>query len=700
MRAKTLLLAAVGVSALCAGPAFADDAASPTVSELIVTGAPYAVSLDSATTSVNVITQAQLATAPPVGIGDLLNGMPGLRSTSYSPGASRPIIRGLSGPRVMILQNGVGLVDASSLSPDHAVASDPGEASRIEVLRGPSTLAYGGSAIGGVVNILDERVPSTPATDGADGHIAVSYGSADDSYSVSAGLKAGKGPWVVALDAVRRESGDYDSPVNPVSTRYEAANGVTALPDRAVHNTDVDLTAYGIGASYIGDTGFIGVSVKRTETSYGVPFPQIVQVGPPPAEGPVYIALKQTRYDVRGETSLDLGPFDKARFSVGYADYQHSEISVDTGAVGTTFLSKGAEGRVELVQAEHDGWKGAVGFQVLGREFQAIGDEAFIPPVEIHEVGAFIIQRLDRDSWGVEGGLRVDTRSLDADLTGRPTSAAAASYGINWAGASGKQDFTNASASVAVFWRPVSDWFLGLSLAHNTRAPTEFELFADGPHGGTGSYEIGDPSLDPEKVTSLEATLRWTGASGKLEAHVYSADYKGFIDEARNGDFVDDAGVLDPAGELPVVRFVQSDAKFYGGELEGTYDVWRAGEGVLALQGSYDYVHAQTDAGPPARIPPYSVTGRVVWTAPRLEGQVEVRYVGAQDRISSFELPTDAYTLISARVSYRPLADQDFKVFVDGRNLTNEAAREHASFLKDIAPLPGRTLRAGVTYSF
>ena len=700
MRAKTLLLAAVGVSALCAGQAFADGAAAPTVSELIVTGAPYAVSLDTATTSVNVITQAQLATAPPVGIGDLLNGMPGLRSTSYSPGASRPIIRGLSGPRVMILQNGVGLVDASSLSPDHAVASDPGEASRIEVLRGPSTLAYGGSAIGGVVNILDERVPSTPATGGADGHIAASYGSADDSYSVSAGLKAGTGPWVVALDAVRRESGDYDSPVNPVSTKYEAANGVTALPDRVVQNTDVDLTAYGIGASYIGDNGFIGASVKRTESSYGVPFPQIVRVGAPSAEGPVYIDLKQTRYDVRGETRLNLGPFEKARFSVGYADYQHSEISVDTGAVGTTFLSKGAEGRVELVQAEHDGWKGAVGFQVLGRDFQAIGDEAFIPPVKIHEVGAFIIQRLDRDTWGVEGGLRVDTRTLDAELAGRPTSGAAASYGINWARASGKQDFTNASASVAVFWRPVSDWFLGLSLAHNTRAPTEFELFADGPHGGTGSYEIGDPNLDPEKVTSLEATLRWTGAGGKLEAHVFSADYKGFIDEARNGDLVDAAGVLDPAGELPVVRFVQSDARFYGGELEGSYDVWRAGEGVLALQGSYDYVHAQTDAGPPARIPPYSVTGRVVWTAPRLEGQVEVRYVGQQDRISSFELPTDAYTLLSARVSYRPLADQDFKVFLDGRNLTNEEAREHTSFLKDIAPLPGRTLRAGVTFSF
>ncbi|MBP7814671.1 MAG: TonB-dependent receptor [Phenylobacterium sp.] len=700
MRAKTLLLAAVGMSALCAGQALADDAGAPTVSELVVTGAPYAVSLDSATTHINIITQEHLATAAPVGIGDLLNGMPGIRSTAYSPGASRPIIRGLSGPRVMILQNGVGLVDASSLSPDHAVASDPGEASRIEILRGPSTLAHGGSAIGGVVNMLDERVPSTPASGGADGHVGASYGSVDDSYSVSAGLKAGKGPWVVALDAVRRESGDYDAPVNPVSSRYEAANGVTALADRVVRNTAVDLTAYGAGLSYVGAAGYIGASVKRTETSYGVPFAQIVQVGPPPEEGPVFIDLKQTRYDLRGETALDLGPFDKARVSVGYADYEHQEIAVDGGAVGTTFLSKGAEGRLELVQREHDGWKGAVGVQILGRDFEALGGEAFIPPVEISEVGAFVLQRLDRDGWGVEGGLRIDTRTLDAKLTGRPTSDAAAGYGVNWAAAAGKQDFTNASVSVSVFWRPASDWFLGLSLAHNARAPTEFELFADGPHGGTGSYEIGDPTLDAEQVTSLEATLRWTGANGKIEAHIYSADYTGFIDEARTGDLVDDAGVLDPAGELPVVRFIQSDARFYGGELEGTYDVWRHGDGVLALEGSYDYVHGQTDAGPPARIPPYSVTGRVVWTAPRLEGQVEVRYVAEQDRLSAFELTTDAYTLLSARVSYRPLADQDVKVFLDGRNLTNEQAREHTSFLKDIAPLPGRTVRAGVTYSF
>ena len=190
MNLKTCLLSAVSASTLATAPALAAEKPPNEVSEVVITGAPYAVSLDSTTTSVNIVNRAQLQAAPAVGLGDTLNGMPGLRSTFYGPGASRPIIRGLSGPRVQVLQNGVGLVDASSLSPDHAVASEPSEATRIEVLRGPATLAYGGSAIGGVVNIIDDRVPSSAAKDGPEGHLSASYGTADDSYAASANLKA------------------------------------------------------------------------------------------------------------------------------------------------------------------------------------------------------------------------------------------------------------------------------------------------------------------------------------------------------------------------------------------------------------------------------------------------------------------------------------------------------------------------------
>ena len=687
-------------AAACAGSAAADaPAARPTVSEVVVTAAPYAVSLDSATTSVDVVTRAQLDTAPPVGIGDLLAGMPGLRSTFYGPGASRPIIRGLSGPRVMILQNGVGQVDASALSPDHAVASEPSEASRIEVLRGPSTLAYGGSAIGGVVNILDDRVPSKIPANGLAGRLTGSAGSGDDSYAVSAGLTAGTGPWVVALDAVKRASDDYRVPVNPVSDRYAAAHGVNALDDDKVRNTDIHLETYGGGVSYVGADGFLGASVKRTTNRYGLPYAQVD--GPPPEEGPVYIDLKQTRWDLRGEHGIDFGPFERVRLSAGYADYEHAEIGVADGEVGTRFLSKGGEGRLELVQKNRDGWQGAVGVQGLKRNFEAIGDEAFIPPVDIDELGVFVLQRLDRDAWGLEGGVRLDRRRLDADLAGRPTSEAAAGLGLDWASASARRSFTNFSASAAAYWRPAPAWFLSLAAAHNRRAPTEFELYSDGPHAGTGAYQVGDPNLKAERVNSLEATVRWTGERGRLEGHAYVARFKGFITETATGVFVGDDGVPDPDGELPVLRFAASDPTFVGGELHGSYAVWRDGERSVSLEASADYVRASADGGgPPARIPPYSVTGRAVWESPRVDASLEVRHVGAQDRLAAFELPTDSYTLVNAQASVRPFADKQLKLFVEGRNLGDVEAREHASFLKDIAPLPGRTFRAGASLEF
>lgn len=702
MNLKISLLAAAGLASLVtaqASTAAAAEAPPSDVSEVVVTAAPYPVSLDSATTSVNIVSREQLQVLPAVGLGDVLNGMPGLRSTFFGPGASRPIIRGLSGPRVLILQNGVGLVDASSLSPDHAVASEPSEASRIEILRGPSTLAYGGGAIGGVVNILDDRVPSSRAKNGLEGHLAASYGTVDDGYAASANVKAGAGPWVMVIDAVKRKSQDYEAGGRPVSNALQAATGETPLSGDKVQNSDVDLKAYGVGAAYVGSVGYIGLSVKRTETDYGVPFPQIV-LTEPPEEGPVYIDLKQTRVDARGEAGIDLGLFDRARFSIGYADYKHLEIEVESGAVGTTFLSEGVEGRVELVQRERDGWQGAVGIQGLARDLAAFGDEAFIPPVDIDELGVFTLQRLDRGGWGVEGGLRLDRRRLDANLDGRPTSTAASARGLNWATTDATRSFINVSASGAVFWRPQADVFLGLSVAHNRRAPTEFELFADGPHAGTGAYEIGNPTFKSEKVTSVEGALRWTGDRARLEAHIYRASYDGYIEQAPTGDLVDDAGVIDPDGELPVFLFTQVDATFYGGELEGSYAVWRDASRSLSIEGAYDYVHGKTADGPAARIPPYSVTGRMVWASPRVDAQLEVRYVTEQDRITAYELPTADYTLVNARVSFKPSEDRNLRLFLEGRNLTDVVAREHASFLKDIAPLPGRSIRSGVALNF
>lgn len=665
-RALLLATASAFLVAASAAQAAVEDGSEPghkDLDEVVVTAAPYVVSMDSTTTSVNVVKREALDLSPGSGLGDVLSNLPGVRSSFFGPGASRPVIRGLSGARVLVLANGVGQIDASGLSPDHQVASDPQEAERIEVLRGPSALAYGGSAIGGIVNVIDERIASK-YREGVHGRALGVYSTGDEGKMASAQLSAGfAGGWTVTLDGVHRRSDDYDVPVDPVSRRLARAEGLPT-PGRErtrVPNSYSDLDAFGGGLSYVGEGGWGGVSIKRTESDYGVP-----------SEEDVFIDLKQTRIDTRGGFDVDWGPFGQVKFAGGYADYKHTEF--EGPEAGTTFLSKGEEGRIELVQKDRDGWQGAFGVQALHRAFDAIGDEALIPKTDIDEIGLFTLQRLDKDSWGVEGGVRVDQRKLDS--------------------VRGDRSFTNLSASVGAFARPAEGVFLGLALSRTSRAPTEEELFSLGAHPATAAFEIGDATLGKEISYSLDATLHYEGGAWTLDLHGFYVDYDNFIDIVPTGELDDDSG-------FRVFRFQQSGARFYGTEAEVSYEAWRDGEKSFHVEGAFDYVHGTTDAGPAARIPPWSATARAVYETPAWTGTVEVHRVGKQDRIADFELPTSGYTTLDASLVLRPFeAQRGLKVFVDGHNLTNVEAREHASFLKDIAPLPGRTFRLGVGYTF
>jgi iron complex outermembrane recepter protein len=671
------LLATSAGCALFAGPALAqvqtEGRPGHEVSEVVVTAAPFVVTLDSATTSVDVLKREDIDQGPVGGIGDVLAGVAGVRSSAFGAGASRPVIRGLSGPRVLVLSNGLGQVDASALSPDHAVATDPQEAERIEVLRGPSALAYGGSAIGGVVNIIDERIPTHRLDGLVEGRALGSYSTVDNGWMTAGALKAGSGAWVVSLDAVRRETRDYDVPTFPESRRQLEADG-EEFPgdvDSKVENTFANLSAYGGGVSYVGDNGHLGFSVKRTETDYGVPGHAHEEEEGGEEEGAVSIDLEQTRYDLRGEHRAAFGPFDKVRFAAGYADYTHREL--EGGAVGTRFKSDGWEGRVELVQPDRNGWQGALGAQALKRDFEAIGDEAFVPPTRTREWGVFTLQRWDRGAWGFEGGLRLERKDLDSTV--------------------GDRSFTGVSGSLGAFMRPREGLFLSLSGSRTERGPSQEELFANGPHPATRAFEVGDDTLDSEVSYSIDLTGHVRRGRFDVDAHLFAVRYEGFIDLRPTG--AEDAG-----SGLPVFAFRQTDATFYGGELEGSFKAWQDGGRSLTLEATADYVHGKTDLGPPARIPPWSVAGRGVFEGGRWSGMVEVRRVGRQDRVAAFELPTDGYTLVNAQVTVRPLKDKDLRIFLEGRNLGDVEAREHASFLKDIAPLPGRNFRLGVGYRF
>ena len=633
------------------------------LSEVVVTGAPYVVSLDSTTTSVNVIKRDALDLAPAAGLGDVLAHLPGVRSSFFGPGASRPVIRGLAGPRVQVLTNGVGQIDASGLSPDHQVASDPQEAERIEVLRGPSALAYGGSAIGGIVNVIDERIPSKFEA-GVHGRALATYSSVDDGRQVSGALKAGVTDGVsVTLDGVHRRTDDYEIPVAQISRRLAAVQGLPE-PSRdgtKVPNTFTKLDAFGGGISYVGEPGWGGLAIKHTDSEYGSA-----------AEEEVRIKLKQTRVDGRGALNFDGGPFASVRFAGGYADYKHTEFEGDE--VGTTFLSKGEEGRIELVQRDRNGWQGALGLQALHRSFDAIGEEALIPRTKIDEWGVFTLQRYDKEAWGLEGGVRLDGKSVE--------------------NARADRDFTNVSASIAGFVRPTEGLFLGLSLSRTSRGLTEEELSSFGAHPATGQFEIGDATLDKEVSYAADASVHYRGGPWTIDAHAFYSDYDNFIDLIPTGAVDDESG-------FPMFAFVQSGAKFYGAEAEVSLETWRDGDRSFHLEAAGDYVHGKTDFGPAVRIPPWSLTGRGVYEAGWWTGTVEVRHVGEQDRVATFELPTSGYTMLDASLVVRPLKGNDgFKVFLDGHNLSNTEAREHASFLKDIAPLPGRSFRLGVGYTF
>ncbi|MCS6624626.1 TonB-dependent receptor [Roseibacterium beibuensis] len=643
------------------------------VGDVIVTGAPFGVTDRASLLAVDVLDEEDLAVAPAATLGDLVSGLPGVRSTAFAPGASRPVIRGLSGPRVQVLTNGLGMIDASSVSPDHQVAVDPGEARRIEIVRGPSTLVFGGSAIGGVVNIIDDRIP-TERAESLDGHVSAQASTVDHGTSFGGRLKANAGPLVLTVDGFTRDSSDYDVPVFPESEALLDEEGETAGDERTVHNTFVQLDQYGAGVSFLGSRGFVGASVKHVDTTYGVPGhehePDPLDPGPHEEEG-VSIGLEQTRYDLRGELNFDGGPFSAARLSAGWADYAHTEFEGDE--VGTQFFSDGHEGRFELVQRERHGWQGVVGLQLLERTFDAVGDEAYVPRTDISEQGLYTVQRFDRGGLGFEGGLRLDKRTLES--------------------LAGEREFDNVSASAGLFFRPSAPLFLGLSVARNERAPSEVELFAEGAHVATGAFEVGDIDLDSEIATSIEATVHFARGPFEFDLHAYRAEYDGFID-------LRPTGLVDVESGLPIFEYVQTDAQFRGFEAEADYRLWESGQRSLTLTGAADWVRATTDLGQAARIPPWSATAGLEWTSRRFDAGLEVRHVGEQDRTAAFERPTDSYTLVSLKGAVRPFADRNVTVFAEASNLTDAEAREHASFQKEIAPLPGRSLRAGVTWRF
>ncbi len=667
--------------------------------DMIVVTAPYVDQLDILA-GTSVLTGDQLAEDLRGQIGDSLTGLPGVSSTSFAPGSSRPVLRGFQGPRVKVLTDGIGALDASNTSVDHAVTIDPLTAQRVEVLRGPAVLLFGGDAIGGAVNVIDKRIPRDIPDDAVHLDAIGGYGSAANDWSIAGSVDVPLTPkLVIHADGSFRDTDDVRVPGFVLSPalraevlaeaaeeaeegHFDEADELTEAANLSgrVPNTASRTRTAGAGIAYIDDGGNLGVSVSYYDTDYGVPsrpgagHAHSEEGGAEEEEGPVTIGLEQIRADLRGGVNIG-GFFEALNFRAGYSDYTHTEFEGDE--IGTVFTVSGIEARAELVQADHDGWRGVIGTQVLVRDFNAIGAEAFVPKNSLESWALFTVQEADLGDWEVEGAMRFDQSNISANV------------------ASFDRSFNTISGAVGLAYAPDDAAFkIGANLSRADRAPSAEELLSNGPHIATQAFEIGDPDFTTEKSWGGELYARWDSDDVQLSATVYANLFNDYIFEAETGGEEDG---------LPIFRYFQRDATYYGFEASAAVVFARAGGFDFIVDGVADYVRAKIDddGGPVPRIPPLRLLGGLKAHSDRLDLRAEVEWSGGQNKIAAFETPSDSFTMVNASAAWRPFGkDGNITLLASANNIFDVNARRHASFTKDYVPLSGRDIRISAKFSF
>lgn len=704
MRLSALLLGAAAFSA----PALAQQVPAPaaddqadnhaqTPPQIVVTAAFNRDRADIIS-GVSVLQGQELAQSIRPTIGETLDRTPGVSATSFGPNASRPVLRGLQGERVRILTDGIGAFDVSNTSADHAVVIDPLLAERIEVLRGPATLLFGSSAIGGVVNVIDKRIPRTVPDEAVHVDAMATYGTAADERSIGGAVDVPLGDkFVVHADGSYLKTGNLrvgDYVLAPSARAVALANAGTETADQTDEGIDFAANAAlkgrlpnsaaqtwtaGVGAALITDTGNLGVSYSHYDSLYGIPTRYAIRPGES-QESP-RLDVAQDRVDLRAEVETGGGFLKSIKARAGFASYRHFELEPD-GAIGTAFYNKGLEGRVELVQADRGAWKGASGVQYFARDFNVIGDEAFLPKNSTQQLGLFTLQQLDLGALKLEGGARYEHTVLEAKpLPDQPQFF------------NGKRVFDTVSGSAGASYGFAPGWRFGVNLSRTVRAPSADELFANGPHAGTQAFEVGNPDFRTERAWGLDAVLRGSGPGYTLEASVYHNWFDDFIYERLTGAVEDG---------LPVFQFTQGKARYYGFELQGTVNLAKVGGFDVVADGVADYVHAQIEGvGPAPRIPPLRLLGGLGLKGEKVDLRGEVEWSDSQPRLANFETPTASFTQVNAEVNVRPWGNERPLSFtLSANNIFDVDARRHASFLKDFAPLPGRDIRISARVSF
>ncbi len=707
---KRLIPLAVAVAA-------ANVAAEQQPMEHVLVSVPLHKKTAETALPVTVLSGEALSRAAASTIGDTLSNTPGLANASFGPGVGQPVIRGQQGARVTVLQNGTSSADASNLSADHAVSVEPLLAESIEILRGPSTLLYGGGAIGGVVNVLDNRIPtSLPET--PSGGLEYRHDSASDMDNVVARFDGGSGNFAFHVDALYRDWSDLEIPGYAARGEdhedheedhedheeehedHEEDHGDEGRKG-VVENTGGRTKSLTLGSSYHFADGFFGLAVNRLENTYGIPAgahqhhdeeeheeeehadDEEHEEEHGHGEG-VILDVEQTRYDAALHWHEPVAGVEVFRGFLTYTDYEHKEIE-GSGEVGTTYANETWEGRLELVHETMADFHGVFGIQLKAGEFSATGEEAFIPVTDSREIGLFLLEDYHRGDWTFELGLRFDHDERD------PDTAAARSVSFN-----------ALSASASALWTISESWQVGAALSRAERAPSTEELYSNVEaldndslvvHAATNAIEIGSVDLDTETSNNLDVSVDWLGDGHYASVTVFYNDFRDYIGLLATGVEVD---------EVPVFAYAQEDARFYGVEVDTRFTLGNVAGGDLYLGLFGDIMRGELDNGDDVpRLPPQRIGGRLSWSSDSWQAWGQVVDAADQDRAGPNEEETQGYTRWDIGVDYRlPVGSGELVTFVNFNNLTDEEIRLSTSFLRDVAPEAGRSIEAGIRFSF
>lgn len=661
---------------------------------------------------VNVITADELRDQQSSSLGETLKNEVGIHSSYFGSNSASPIIRGLDGPRVLITQNGLDASDASRVGADHAVSTETSYAQQVEVLRGPATLFYGSGAIGGVVNVVDDRIPKNIDTRG---EWRLENQSVANEKLVSASGNTGLGNFGLHADGFWRDADNYKIP-GPAETAHDHDEEEEHNDDRLA-NSWAEASGGNIGSSYLGEDGFIGASIGRIDRQYGIPGHAHGEelVG-------VYADVTQNRMQIQGKTDLNSNWFSSTGFSAGYTDYEHAEI--EGTAVSTRFRNKTSELRWEAFHHAISDWRGAFSFHYKHSDFEAVGEEAFTPPsvTEAFALGFMEEKHLDSVLLQVSGRIeKVDIRvdNFKANLNDPDSNEALSStFAI-------ENESTPISFSTGAVWDFTPGYNTAISVTHAQRAPAASELFSFGPHIGSGLYEVGyfldaktnaddelyftlnEKNIELEKSNNLDISLRkHSGDFGfVLNAffnqvdHFYYLNNTGYVKELEH-EHEEEIGHEEETGheeeaEMPVFIYQAADVNLWGYEAEA---IWKI-DPTFELSFKTDSTRADVnESSHLPRIPPrrYSISGE--YEKNQWRAQLTAQYYATQNRFSELESRTGHYSTLDMTVSYSFKPELQF--FIKGYNLTNEYARVHSSFLKDKAPLPARNISVGISGRF